>query len=253
MDSDILLPPVSAPVDTPKTSSSDSKVYIGIILFLLIVCVVVFIFQKNETKSLETQNASLSSSLVDLQNKNAALEAKVTTLEGQNSTLSDKLQKIILETYPAKYFPVKNIGDKSQMVGQTFTLEKQTIVSGVMLKGNFELGNTVKISLYQMKQPNSFEIDTLTAQKIFKAQSDLKEQPFVITFDTPLGLTPNTPYAFTVQSIDPLLESGIGYSETDTSTTGNLFLYTKLPATNDYAWQPQQTQDMIFSLITANL
>ena len=224
------------------TQSSNQK-----FLVLFIITVIFFFAALGGTAFLLTREiSSLVRENKELRSELAVVKEQLETIESPDETATPDVK---INYYPVKY---NSYSKEQQRVAQTFRLGDDRIISSLILRASFGVGNDLKIALYEFVDAKNLEAGPMLALTTFPATEVVIEPEFKVEFKQQIRLEADMDYVFVVESKDQLTQAGIAYSEGDVDQTSSMYVFTRLIGgngkilDNKHSWQPKYTQDILY-------
>lgn len=211
---------------------------ITVILFLAALGAIAFLLTQ-EINSLAKENKELKSEL-------AVVKEKLKTMEKPNKTVTPNVRT---NYYPVKYNKFSN---EQQKVAQTFRLGEDKVISSLILRASFGVGNDLEVTLYGFVDAKNLEVGPVLVSATLPATEVVREPEFKVDFRQQVRLGADTDYVFVVESKDQFTQTGIAYSEGDVDGTGSMYVFTRLIGGNGeildnrHSWQPKYSQDVFY-------
>lgn len=243
----------------PEASSLSRYVSIGIIILL----VILLIYQvatkgglRNQVRTLESENETLTTKTAELQKEVDRLSA-VQPVPGTTTQQPATTQPatavdggtLTLYTYPILYRE-----NMYQKIAQTISVTTTAKISGVHLRGAAGTGSAGQVTIYE--SPNLGRLND--TQPLIKQSFDTSKIPvnqaFAVQFQKPLELKAGVDYLLVVETTKPDAQAQIAYRSATTTAPGTMWVYTRKLAENeqvlsaDFSWQEIPGYDLFFEL-----
>jgi hypothetical protein len=246
-----------------------------IIFFLIVGCAVVIVSQRgflrqvlihmfqppdSQVTATSTVQAQPPIATARAQTATSTVQAQpaIATAQAQAATSTVQTQAAIQEmqatTTALNYALVQfnRYSQQQQKIAQTFRLSEGKIISNLILRSSFGVGNNIKIVLYEFVDAKNLEAGPILASATFPAFDLAREQEFRVNFQQQISLEANTDYVFVVETIDQVTETGIAFATRDVESTGRMYMFTRLIGANGHIldnnhwWQPRHSHDILF-------